>query len=183
MKPSETHDFLVIRYRTAGFFVNRDQFFASIFPDRVRPLDHPTRYLGSAVEFDGRLLPLFDLDALLRDLFGFEDPERLHVALIVDPAPFSAERREGLRAAAERESPPLSTDHLAFLAHGRAEMKRIPLSEIQPLPPCIRSRLRRAGILGCRFLPDEGIWFFLDIERIISPLAFQDASAHENSDH
>ncbi len=160
-------DHLIADYGGVSFLIDRGQCSSSLFLDRVRPIDHPIRYLSSSVEYRGTQLIVLDLDAWLRETFALPGVPEFHVALIADVRTFSAEHRVALSAESHAHGPALDDARVAFRLTSHVEIVRVRVETLRPAPPALRTRLRSAGILGCRFATPSSIHYSLDVEMIL----------------
>lgn len=167
------HDFLILTYETIGFIINRNQFSASLFLDQSRPIRSNAKYIGEIIEYNDENVLVFDCDAYLQDLFEYEEKSSVHLALISDTAGFSEKNRRLFQKLTAKSNGLLSSRYLALKVGNQAGMKKIPFAELKPIPDILHGCLNREGILGCRFMDEKSIQFFIDIEDIVFHILFR----------
>lgn len=161
------HDFLILTYTELDYLVNRDQLFASLFLEETTEFESGFSYLSATMQYREHTLPVFDFDAFLRDIFQCKVESLVKFALICELASFSGHNRAIYQESILQEHQELSAEYLALTVSSQAEIKRIPLAEINLVPLGIRSKQNKEGVLGCRFSADGKIQYFLDIETIV----------------
>lgn len=167
----EQHDFLSVEHETVGFLINRDQFFASVYLESVDPLPpgQPVpAFCSGTMLFRQETLLVYELDRELEGLFKAGEREGLKIALIADIRGFRETARRRLEGLIEEAAPAASRSTVAFRIGSQAEIRKVPLSHIRLVPRILRPYLRGYGLYGCRFEGDLDIYFYIDIEEIIS---------------
>lgn len=163
------HDFLSVEHEHAGFLINRDQFFASVYLDQCTPYSGgeicPEYFAGTMV-FRNEKIIVYEMDKKLGDLFQVPPQPGLKIALISEVSNFNKNTVKRFNELIKSTEPDASTDYIAFRIGSQAEIKKINFDEIKMIPQLLRPRLTKRGILGCRFTNKKGIYFFVDIESI-----------------
>ncbi len=174
MRPDleDAKDFLVLEHGDLRFLIDRETFFASSYlekSDAAVVSDSQSilpEYLGRTMRYSTETLLIFELDSYLERLFGRRDPSALKIALIAAADSFSAENRELFHAVAGTIAGDVCIDYIAFRVGSLAEIKRIPLRELNLVPPPTRPLLFREGVLGCRFGEGVSADFLIDVESL-----------------
>lgn len=158
---------LTIQHPGCRFYIDHAQVTSGLYLAGVRPLTAPVEGFQEAVEWNGRLAPLYDFDEKLTRLFGLPRSERLIFALLVDVSGWDALFLRRFQDRVLSVNPELS-DHfwLALKVCGVGLEKMSPL-DFYHLPCGIRDRYAREGIVACRFPEDGGAAFLLDLERLL----------------
>ena len=159
------HEFLILNCVDMDFIINRNQFFASIFLEESAINKSYARYFSSQMIYHGQTLAVFDFNKFLKDTFGSGIISMYNIALICDISLFSESNQSVYRKHILKKNTDLSSEYLALKLNVQARIKHIPLSEIRLIPSGIKEKLKKEGILGCRF--KHNIQFFVDIETII----------------
>lgn len=163
------HDFLAVEHNDIGFLINRDQFFASMYLEKMDAFpgaEGPPDYCIGTMVFRQETLLVYNLDTRLGDLFSTGEQEGLKIALISDINVFSAKNRQKFLKTVGKAAPDASREMIAFRIGSLAEIKSIPLPQVRLVPGRLRAFLGDRGILGCRFSGAKDIYFMVDIETI-----------------
>lgn len=168
LKPADTseQDFLVINYPNTGFFIHRHHFAAIIFLEKTIRYKSRFKYVSSLIHYNEEVLPVIDFDAILKDAFSCTGGDGAQVALISELDSFTRAGRFMLDKLFLNDNKRLSQQFIAFKVNHHTQIDRIPPSQIKLIPRSLRSKHFKEGILGCRFVSESHIQFFLDIEKI-----------------
>ncbi len=166
----ESQDFLLVEQGAAGFLINREQFYASLYLQDLKPLtgtdDDSRRYCAGTIDFRDEQILVYDLDRRLGELFQLEADPGLSIALVADVSAFSEKARQQFREMAEIKAPEVSRNTVAYRIGSRAEIKNLPLSQVKLIPAGLKELLRSKGVYGCRFGQEIQIYYFVDIEKL-----------------
>ena len=171
--------FVTFHIGEAGFIMERRHFYAAIYRHQSTDLSRTDNartvpYIHEVLNFENRNLVMFNLDALLMNLFHLTDPESIRVAIIANLEIFGDQHKEDVAGVLENNFPGCAGDALAFRISSDGAIRGIPWSELKLLPAGLRSFLAARGIAACRFV-GEGIEFVIDP----AVLAFPNLSSPE----
>jgi len=164
---SNRHEFLVLSYPDMSFIINRDQLFASIFLEESQALDCDIQYLYAQMAYLNQNLPIFDLEAFIKNVFNRQNKSTLNVALVAELESFSPENQKSYRKHVLNKFKNFSEKYVALKVNVNAVIKSIGLSEVRLIPKSLLDIQEKYGILGCRFTKDNYIQYWLDFETII----------------
>jgi hypothetical protein len=170
---ADANDFLILKHAETGFLVDRGSIFASIYLEKSTPINPIVsgmpipEYMNKTMEYSGETIVVFDLDSYLGMLFGARNTGTMKIALIAAMTSFTPEHGEIFRGLVRRLDENASDSHIAFKIGSQAEIKRIGMGDLHLLPRCVRPRMAKEGILGCRFPERGGADFLIDLEALL----------------
>lgn len=159
-------DFLLLNYADMDFIVNRSQFSGSTSLNDVKTVKSPLPYIKSVFPYNNSKILLFDCDSFLRETYNSHSNSNSQLCLLMSMENFSTRVRALVKRVLKGNNS-LSQDYLGLIITSQSEIKRLNINEIHLSPLGVRSVLNNNGLYGCRFLQEDRIQYFIDLEIMI----------------
>lgn len=162
-------DFLIIQYGFYEFIVNRSNIDGSISFEDTNDENGENTYVNGVINYDGDLMPVFDLDTFIRKEFHIvSDSSR--VAIILNISEFAELNKKKLQDVTKEFEVDLSLQKIAVLVSSQSLVKEENVHNLKIVPQILREFYNKIGLLAVNFSGDEKIRIFIDIEKILFSL-------------
>lgn len=166
--PDAALDFLVMSCGDMTFLVNRNQFTSSLFIDGVDQVSTSNSCCSGTIDYGKDKLFLFDFNRHLQNLFHFKSTQAAHLALVIPLDILSPVVRVELEKMTSDEM--ANMEYMALRITNQSAIEHIPLASLRPIPPLLKDAGRAGGILGLRFVSQDHIQYFIDLNIMISSM-------------
>jgi hypothetical protein len=160
--------FLRAHYANMEFLFSRAQFASSSELKSEKRIKSPIRYISSFTQYNEQVLPIFDFNSYLENVFGARAETDNRMLLVLNISSLSDSSKGSLSGLnLKHGSDVQKLEYFGIKIVGTSEIIVLRRNEMMILPPLMKEVQNKRGILGLRFLEDGKIQYILDLEIIL----------------